>query len=203
MSSPTTREVLIGSALRLFPGKGYESTTVDDIARSAGLTTGAIYASFTSKEHLMAEAVAYAEDVFEAAMLDAVQRAQPRSSARDRLALYLRVTASLMESAASIMAFRSIVGIELSRQPQIAKTYGDIFARRREFCLSLVEDVSPVAGALSREDLVDVTLLAAEGLAALPVAGLARPNTSIPAVAEVLEHLLLATAPRALGAPSS
>jgi len=69
--------------------------------------------------------------------------------------------------------------------------------------VSLVEDLSPVAGGQSLEDLVDVTLLAAEGLAALPVVGLARPNSSIPVVAEVLEHLLLATTPQALGAPSS
>jgi AcrR family transcriptional regulator len=194
-AAPTTRELLINSTVRLFTARGYEAMTVDDIAQAAGLTTGAIYASFASKEQLIAEAVAYAEDAFETGVRDAAGRAKCWDGATDRLAVYLRATARLLESAPAMMAFRAVAGIELARQPQIGAAYGDLLARRHAFCLSLVEDAPQVTGALSQRDLVDVTLVAAEGMAALPTAGMVRADTSIPAVAEELAHLLFATPP--------
>ena len=194
-AAPTTRELLIDSAVRLLTAKGYDAMTVDDIAQAAGLTTGAIYASFTSKEHLIAEAVSSAEDVFETGVRDIASGAPFSGRAADRLAVYLRATARLMESAPAMMAFRAVAGIELARQPQIGEAYGDLVARRHAFCMSLLEEAPPVTGTLSLRDLVEVTLLAAEGMAALSTAGMVRDDTSMPTVAEGLVHLLFASPP--------
>jgi AcrR family transcriptional regulator len=50
----TARERLLDAAAGVFAERGYRSTTVDDIATAAGLTKGAVYWNFDSKEALFA-----------------------------------------------------------------------------------------------------------------------------------------------------
>jgi AcrR family transcriptional regulator len=45
------------AALKLFCAKGYNSTTIDDIAAEAGITKGAVYHHFDSKEALLERAM--------------------------------------------------------------------------------------------------------------------------------------------------
>lgn len=47
-----TRETIVAAADRLFPRFGYQKTTVDDIAREAGIGKGTIYLHFKSKEEV-------------------------------------------------------------------------------------------------------------------------------------------------------
>jgi TetR/AcrR family transcriptional regulator, cholesterol catabolism regulator len=48
-----TRELLIESALTLFGEKGFRGTSVQEIVQSAGLTKGAFYHHFASKEDVL------------------------------------------------------------------------------------------------------------------------------------------------------
>src|ERR1700704_4785652 len=52
-----TRERLVAAAIEVFRRDGYERARVQDIAREAGLTTGAIYANYRGKAELLAEAI--------------------------------------------------------------------------------------------------------------------------------------------------
>lgn len=52
-----TRDRLLDAAVAVFSEKGYEGARVGDIARRAGLTTGAIYARFENKADLLREAI--------------------------------------------------------------------------------------------------------------------------------------------------
>jgi AcrR family transcriptional regulator len=54
--TPTTRERLLKVAFELLLEQGYRDTTVQAVARRAGLTIGAIYANFANRHHLLAEA---------------------------------------------------------------------------------------------------------------------------------------------------
>jgi AcrR family transcriptional regulator len=54
----STRQRLLDAATQVFLEKGYEGTRVAEIARRAGLTTGAIYGNFGSKADLLTEALA-------------------------------------------------------------------------------------------------------------------------------------------------
>lgn len=51
------RERLVEAAVQEFGEQGYDRTRVQDIARRAGLSTGAIYGNFRNKAELLAEAV--------------------------------------------------------------------------------------------------------------------------------------------------
>lgn len=53
----STRERLLQAAADVFLEKGYVGTRVQEIARRAGLTTGAIYGIFESKAALLSEAI--------------------------------------------------------------------------------------------------------------------------------------------------
>jgi AcrR family transcriptional regulator len=53
----STRERLLAAAIEVFVEQGYEGARLQDIARTAGLTTGAVYANFRGKEELMFAAI--------------------------------------------------------------------------------------------------------------------------------------------------
>lgn len=57
-SETSTRQRLVAAARDAFLEQGYQATSVAQIARRAGLTTGAIYSNFSSKAALLAEAIA-------------------------------------------------------------------------------------------------------------------------------------------------
>ena len=53
----STRDRLLSAAVEVFVEQGYEGARVQDIARAAGLTTGAIYANFRGKGDLLFDAI--------------------------------------------------------------------------------------------------------------------------------------------------
>jgi TetR/AcrR family transcriptional repressor of nem operon len=54
---------IVKEASRLFREGGFENVTVGEVMKAAGLTHGAFYAHFGSKEELQEAAVAYGQDV--------------------------------------------------------------------------------------------------------------------------------------------
>lgn len=72
-----TRERLIDAAIELFAERGYAASTVRDLARSTGMTTGSIYGNFANKAVLLAAAIE--------ARLDRDPRVFPRFDGRTRI----------------------------------------------------------------------------------------------------------------------
>lgn len=54
---------IVKEASRLFRERGFENVTLAEVMKAAGLTHGAFYAHFRSKEELEAAAVAYGQEV--------------------------------------------------------------------------------------------------------------------------------------------
>src|SRR5271167_4056263 len=50
-----TREKIVAAATALFAERGYEGATIRDIAKAAGMSTGAVFASFTDKADLFTD----------------------------------------------------------------------------------------------------------------------------------------------------
>ena len=69
-------ERIVKEASRLFRERGFENVTVGEVMKAAGLTHGAFYAHFDSKEELQAAAVAYGQKV----SLGRMQRSNDKKS---------------------------------------------------------------------------------------------------------------------------
>jgi AcrR family transcriptional regulator len=72
-----TFDRILATALDLFVTKGFEGTTVDQIAAAAGVTKGAIYFHFRNKAELLLELLDQVERSFVDPMDQCVRRAGP------------------------------------------------------------------------------------------------------------------------------
>lgn len=59
----TTKSQLISTAIELFKKHGYDKVTIDDICRDVGITRGAFYYHFGSKEDLLSDFHAIPESI--------------------------------------------------------------------------------------------------------------------------------------------
>lgn len=64
------RDQLLDAAARVFAAKGYAGTKIQDIVREAGLSTGAVYGRFESKDELLRAAVVAQRSRFAVAIPD-------------------------------------------------------------------------------------------------------------------------------------
>ncbi len=161
-SPDATREAILAAAVLLFVEKGYDATTVDDVALAAGFTKGAVYWHFGSKEDLLVE-------VFEAWMSQGVSNlrtalrsegAGERAAALDswhvgdarRSRQWVRFELELLRLAAD--------------KPELAARLRDRQASvRRLLASALREDVGePAPGGLSAEDLAILLQALSDGL---------------------------------------
>src|SRR5687768_8412689 len=114
INSEDTRRELLAAAAKVLLARGYEGTRVSEIAREAGLTTGAIYNHFASKAELLEAAIAeQAPEAFE--------RLTDLDSATS-LATALRDAGSVLGKAAtSIGPLVLELVVTARRDPEVAK----------------------------------------------------------------------------------
>ncbi len=74
-------EDLIAAALETFSKHGYKNSSLDDVAKKAGVTKGVIYYYFKDKEELLVKALTHS---LEAMKIVDAQLLQPGLSSRDR-----------------------------------------------------------------------------------------------------------------------
>lgn len=104
--APERREDLMNAAERVFLAKGFESTTIEEIAKGAGISKGAFYLHFTTKIEV-AEAL---RERFVQHLLDEIKQAvamEPAADFRARLQTWARACAHgyLIAAAAHKLAF--------------------------------------------------------------------------------------------------
>jgi AcrR family transcriptional regulator len=80
LAKQRTREKIVASAKMLFAERGYEGATIRDIAKAAGMSTGAVFASFTDKSDLFTEIAEAEQTELYAAMRAAAEGLQGRAA---------------------------------------------------------------------------------------------------------------------------
>lgn len=128
----STRDRLVAAALQVFVEQGYEGARVHDIARAAGLTTGAIYANYRDKAALLFDAMTSQAG----AEVDALLARAAGLDARELLevlggALLHRETPKPPLLVDAVVAAR--------RDPELAALLRERFARREQHLADLVE----------------------------------------------------------------
>ncbi len=103
LAKQRTREKIIGAAKELFAERGYEGATIRDIAKAAGMSTGAVFASFTDKSDLFTE-IAETEQ----AQVHAAMRAAAEGHS-GRAAILAMLDAAAERQIESLALFRAIM----------------------------------------------------------------------------------------------
>ena len=115
-----TKAKIETSALRLFAEKGVDQTTTRDIAAGAGISEGAIYRHFESKDALVHE-LFLANDLRLAGELDDLQARE--TGLRQKLAAMVRAFCVLFEEDPDMFRFLLLVQHgELQKMPPESKT---------------------------------------------------------------------------------
>lgn len=187
-TEPTTRDRLVAAAIEVFVEQGYEQARVQDIARAAGLTTGAIYANFRDKRELLLAAIADRSAAEVGTLLQAAGSTPPRD---------------LLAALGSRMAFRendrpllldAVVASE--RDPVLAALLRDALAERHARIAGLVEHGKSdhtIDRAIDTDVLTRFCMTLALG--SLVVRALALPQPDPNHWASLIERLLDAAAP--------
>lgn len=102
LTAEDTRHRLVDAAAEVFAEHGYDGARTSDIARRAGLSTGAIYSQYGTKAELLVEAIRahapaeidrlFAHD--DTALLDVISRLAHRPASRHRRGTTLLVEAA-------------------------------------------------------------------------------------------------------------
>lgn len=181
----TTTERLLGATVAVLDTRGYGHTTVAEIARRAGLTTGAIYANYGSKQALLNAALAHrAEGAFRSA-LEAAEAAFTTGRPEHLLGELLTQTTSHHQAAALLQLFAA-AGRADSVPPDVA----DLLADRREALAALLDaakQAGQVRSDISAGALAYVVQLLMLGNMVGEAIGLPRPDSA--ALVETLGHL--------------
>ena len=89
VAKEASHERIVAAAARAIRRSGYDGTGVADIMKEAGLTHGAFYAHFASREAMLAEAADRAGAESVAAAASAVAKAPPEKALTAMLSAYL------------------------------------------------------------------------------------------------------------------
>jgi TetR/AcrR family transcriptional repressor of uid operon len=128
-----TARRLVAAAVEVFAEKGYDGAGVAEIARRAGLTTGAIYSRFSGKAELLAAAVQRSvPEQFEALFAESVQAGR---------------ATDLLQAAGAHLVGRPPCPTDLlleavvaaRRDPEVAAVVRDALAARRDRWVELIE----------------------------------------------------------------
>jgi len=92
MVAQTKREVVLGAVSRLFEREGLAKLKMQDIARALGISVGALYKLFASKEELFLAYVGYQIELF---YKNLIERTQHRSDPKECLRIYTELKFSV------------------------------------------------------------------------------------------------------------
>jgi AcrR family transcriptional regulator len=141
-----TRQQILAAARALLAAHGYEGTTIDAIARAAGVAAPTVYAAFGSKRGIVAELIHQAR--FGPAYDTAVTAALATEDPAQRLAFAAKIARTVYEGERAELELLRGVGVVA---PELAALEREGEADRREAQRGLVEGLA-AAGHL-RDDL--------------------------------------------------
>jgi AcrR family transcriptional regulator len=165
------RERLLDAAAAVFASKGYSGTKIMDIVREAGLSAGAVYGRFKSKNDLLTEAV----------VSRSIRHARSRPPVEDRRVadLIVRTTSENRGPLSDLEAMQLEAFVAARREPEVAEALAEARRRRRAHVQPLVE-AALVDGTVAPDGDPDSILYLIEtirlGLLLQRAAGMAPPD---------------------------
>lgn len=134
----TTKDAYLLEALRLFAEKGYEATSVAEIAKAVGCTTSALYKHFPGKKALFDAIVERSQSGFRENMAffhicadDPQDRKRVLSmTVEDHVQLMRRIFDSITLNEYPRL-FRKLITVEQFRHPELSEIYEEHYIRNQ------------------------------------------------------------------------
>ena len=105
-----TRRTIFDNAVELFARYGYEKVTVDDIAARSGVSKGAFYHHFPTKESILVEQFDKIDDAYDAAF----EAADPDLSAGEQLQLLVDTMTDYCTRVCGIQVIRTVYAAQIA-----------------------------------------------------------------------------------------
>jgi len=178
---PDGRRDLMDIAIDCFARYGYQATSIDRIARAAGLTKGAIYYHFKDKEDLLFEAVKNRVSQFERRITGDI------AAIHDAAAALRRVGELCFEHATKSNHRRLIVTLmveALDTNARLSAQFREMMRRFRAFLRGIIE-----VGQRQGVFRADVSAITAAGVYAGAVMGAEIEFYQDPEQVDLAEHL--------------
>jgi AcrR family transcriptional regulator len=123
-----TEAAILDQACRLFATRGFDGTSIRDIANAVGISNAALYHYFADKDELFARIVA---SVIERQCALMEQRIKPDDPPGEKLRAFMRAYAEFFEAntAESVASSRSFGALEKSPQRERAIYWRDRYER--------------------------------------------------------------------------
>jgi AcrR family transcriptional regulator len=136
-SKANTRERLLDAARSVFASSGFHGASVEEIASTAGFSTGALYSNFDGKEDLFLVLMEREIEEHAREIADAVAR---RASVAERAAGGARVWMTMIEREPELLLLFMEFWAYGVRDPQVRPKVAARFARMRQLLTALIAD---------------------------------------------------------------
>jgi AcrR family transcriptional regulator len=99
-----SRQDILRTAGRLFQQRGYDATSMNDVAAALKLSKGGLYHHFQSKDEILFEIMNHAMDITQERVIDPVRRiADPEQALRALIRLHIEVVLSPRDREITVM----------------------------------------------------------------------------------------------------
>ena len=130
-------ELLLGAALRLFVSQGFRATNLEQISAAAGLTKGAVYFYFGSKESVLLEVLKRVRAVVVDRALEAVEAAG--GDPVNRLVAYIHYQAGLGITHRDEVLLLILMSLEYKERPgEVNDFIASLYRKQRKLIETLV-----------------------------------------------------------------
>lgn len=128
---------LLSAALRLFVSQGYRSTNLEQISSAAGLTKGAVYFYFGSKENVLVEVLKRVQHIVVDRALEAVLAAG--ADPIDRLVAHVHYQAGLGITHRDEVLLLILMSLEFKqREGEVQSFIASLYRRQRDLIEGLI-----------------------------------------------------------------
>lgn len=155
-ATPARRRALIEAATRSFAERGVAQTTMDEVAKLAGSSRGAVYHHFTSREELFAAAFADAMESITSALDEALEGLDTRFGVREGIERLVRAYLAWHEREPA----RGLVVRKGLLDERLAAHLGQSLEVQRRFVLGVLARFAPFRQAGAIVETSDEVLVA-------------------------------------------
>lgn len=133
-----TEQKILNSALSLFVLKGYHGTSINHITQKVGVTKGALYSHFTSKEDLLIRIIDKYETEFIDRLIESVKVLQ--GNPVDKLYEVFKYAARFARDNQDLCVFLTFMTIELKANMDAQPILKRIYRKYQKFISTIIEE---------------------------------------------------------------